>query len=69
MSLTLDDFDYPLPPDLMEFFLKYQGFTDVEIHRLHPVAEPESLGNGPAADKLNQLLFGPQDYAVIARRP
>jgi SAM-dependent methyltransferase len=59
----------PLPPDLMEFFLKYQGFIDVEIHRLHPAAGSENIGNDPAADKLNQLLFGPQDYAVIARRP
>ena len=56
----------PLPPDLMEFFLKYHGFSDVEIHRLHPA--DKELGDS-GKETINHLLFGPQDYAVIARRP
>ncbi|MEA3299547.1 MAG: methyltransferase domain-containing protein [Pseudomonadota bacterium] len=58
----------PLPPTLVEFLLDYRGFADIRTHRLHP------LGKLPAADdelarQWGALLHGPQDYAVIARKP
>jgi O-antigen chain-terminating methyltransferase len=58
----------PLPPTLVEFLLDYRGFADIRTHRLHP------LGELPAADdelarQWGALLRGPQDYAVIARKP
>ena len=57
----------PIPPDLAQFLLRNRGFDAVEIHRLQP--QPESAlidEDSEAARRLNQLLYGPQDYAVVA---
>ncbi len=60
----------PLPPELMDFLLDYRGFRQVEIHRLHPVPEHEQVrGDDEAAARLNELVSGPRDYAVVAAKP
>ena len=60
-----------LPHDLLHFVAESQGFTDIEILRLHPRSTEHWLGDEAHADwaRLNQLLFGPQDYSIIARKP
>ena len=58
----------PLPPLPTQFIVQHRGFVDVEILRLHPVTEERLLGTGEDVDLLNRVLFGPQDYAIIARR-
>lgn len=65
----------PVHPAYLEFLCQQVGFGAVEIDRRSWPADDERLApvNGePAAtanlDKLNQLLFGPGDYAVIATR-
>ena len=64
----------PIPPLLLRFALEDAGFDEVDIVRLHP-AEPiaEIVDGGDAQlglviAKLNDLIAGPMDYAVIGRK-
>jgi SAM-dependent methyltransferase len=59
----------PLMPEPLRFIIGHRGFTAAEIIRLHPFTQ--GLLQEPTEDArlLNQVLFGPQDYAIIARRP
>ncbi|GIX30018.1 MAG: hypothetical protein KatS3mg124_0490 [Porticoccaceae bacterium] len=59
----------PLPPSLLAFLVRRAGFTEVEIHRLHPDREAPPLPEGELARRLEPLLLGPQDYGLVARRP
>lgn len=59
----------PLPPALVEYLVSSRGFHEVELMRLHPY--PASFlvkEDSEAARRLNELLYGPQDVAVFARR-
>jgi SAM-dependent methyltransferase len=69
----------PVHPDTLAFLCDMAGFSRVEVLRLSPVpAErllPEPGGEGEQSERLgevvrrlNALLFGFQDYAVVARR-
>lgn len=60
----------PIPPAIARFMAEQRGFGDVRIQRLHPNASAEPFPDDEATGrKLNELLYGPQDYAVIGRRP
>lgn len=61
----------PIPPALLHFAAEHAGFAEIETLRLHPRPESDRLiGSDPAAlAALNRLLFGPQDYAIVARKP
>jgi O-antigen chain-terminating methyltransferase len=60
----------PLPPDLLQFMVGEAGFQPVEVRYFSPVSDamrlPSHFGQW---DLLNQWLYGPQDYAVLAVRP
>jgi O-antigen chain-terminating methyltransferase len=61
----------PLPSPTLRFAVEARGFCDVHVRELHPY--PEVLrfaddGKG-IASRLNDYLYGPQDYAVIGRKP
>jgi O-antigen chain-terminating methyltransferase len=69
----------PIPAATARFLLETSGFANVETLYLSPHPESDSLqfcsGDSPlvaqinrAFDRLNRLLFGPQDYAVVATR-
>lgn len=59
----------PIPPEPLRFLVEQRGFAEAEILRLHPLpAELHLKANNEDARRLNALLFGPQDYAIIARR-
>jgi O-antigen chain-terminating methyltransferase len=62
---------HPIPPQVLSFVIEQRGFTAVEILRLHPYPQEYHLdaSKGPAEALLNELLFGPQDYAIIGRKP
>ena len=74
---------WPVHPETLRFLLEDAGFWQVEIEYLAPVPEGARLtplaadGVDPAlladlnrnVERLNELLFGYQDYAAIARRP
>jgi SAM-dependent methyltransferase len=69
----------PVHPDTLLFLCESAGFRDVEIRRLAPVPADVRLPQGtpnenPLAEQmsvvveqLNELIYGHQDYALIAR--
>jgi hypothetical protein len=72
---------WPLHPSLLTFLCERAGFRDVEL-RFHAPAEDYHLPRlevpegaewarpvNEAVDRLNDVLFGPQEYAVVARTP
>lgn len=60
----------PIPPEPLRFLVDQRGFAAAEILRLHPFPLEQHLKlNNADTRRLNEFLFGPQDYAVIARRP
>jgi len=60
----------PLTPNSVAFFLRYCGFADPEIRRLHPYPEAARVqGDDDLTARVNGHLCGPQDFAVIARKP
>jgi SAM-dependent methyltransferase len=64
----------PIHPDTLVFLCESAGFAEVDVRRLMPVPENERLpkpGDGKVdvvVDQLNELIYGFQDYSVIARR-
>lgn len=59
----------PIPPEPLRFLVDQRGFAEAEILRLHPFPVEQHLkADNEDARRLNDFLFGPQDYAVIARR-
>jgi SAM-dependent methyltransferase len=71
----------PLVPETLELLARQAGFAEVEIRYANPPAErlePIRLAGDPAlagaqaalddnVRLLNELLFGPLDYAIVAR--
>lgn len=59
----------PLPPAVLQFLVRQRGFVDAEIVRLHPFPDDHLLPQDDViGQRLNHLLYGPQDYAVVARK-
>jgi O-antigen chain-terminating methyltransferase len=60
----------PIPPDLLALVARERGYADVRVDRMHPYPDGSQLDAsiGRTEQLLNQLLFGPQDYCVVARR-
>ena len=59
----------PIPPDLAHFLVASRGFTDIELLRLNPYpAEFRIRETTETAKRLNDILYGPQDLAIIARK-
>ena len=64
----------PIHPDTLAFLAESAGFSNVEIRRLSPVPDEDRLpvpGDGrldAVVERLNDLLYGYQDYAVVARK-
>ena len=56
---------HPLPDELLAFAAKSVGFTGVEILPLHPAVDS---GAGTNESAIVQVMNGPQDYALIARK-
>ena len=58
----------PVFPETAGFIMETQGFEDVQLEYLAP-ADRRLTNGDPDAEFLNDLLFGPQDFAVIGRKP
>ena len=58
----------PVFPETAAFMMETQGFADVQLEYLSP-AERRLVNGDQDAEIVNDLLFGPQDFAVIARKP
>jgi SAM-dependent methyltransferase len=60
----------PVPADALGFLAEAAGFADLRIEYRAFLPDDERLKEESGNDvKLNRLLFGPQDYALIARVP
>lgn len=60
----------PLLPDLLTFATEFAGFVKIRVCRLHPdLPEHRLSGEGEVVERLNELLHGPRDYAVIGYKP
>jgi O-antigen chain-terminating methyltransferase len=60
----------PVPPEALRFLCDAAGFRELRVEFLSPVPASERLEEGSKNDaRLNAILFGPQDYAVIGRVP
>ncbi|MGQ0743368.1 MAG: class I SAM-dependent methyltransferase [Acidimicrobiales bacterium] len=73
----------PIHPEALRWALEATGFVDVEIRRILPVPDGTRLDPVPAAlaadpgwatlaantERLNNLLYGPQHFAAIGRKP
>lgn len=59
----------PLPPSVTRFMVGQRGFVDSEVIYLHEADDTLKLqGADAVASRLNQLFYGPQDYAIWARK-
>lgn len=57
----------PLPPALLEFCTLNAGFRNVDVLRLAPMHDmPQFNEQEDDHEKIKRVLFGSQDYAVIA---
>jgi hypothetical protein len=60
----------PVPPEALHFLCGAAGFQDLTVEYLSPLAAADRLEERSENDaRLNAILFGPQDYAVIGRVP
>jgi SAM-dependent methyltransferase len=63
----------PLVPETLELLARQVGFTDTEVRFLNEpperLAEPDDPVIAANVRRLNELLFGPLDYALVARAP
>ncbi len=59
----------PLPGEMMAMIAEARGFADAEIVELHPMTARFPGADRQLAGALDRIFHGPQDYALIARRP
>jgi SAM-dependent methyltransferase len=60
----------PVPPEALRFLAEAAGFVRARIEYRAPLDESDRLEESSENDaKLNRLLFGPQDYALVAYAP
>ena len=60
----------PVPPEALRFLAEAAGFTEIRIEYRSPLPASERLEERSENEKrLNDLLYGPQDYALIGRVP
>jgi O-antigen chain-terminating methyltransferase len=61
----------PLVPETLALLARHAGFASVETRFANPPAERLEVPDDPViaenVRRLNELLFGPLDYAVLAR--
>ena len=59
----------PLPGEMMAMIAEARGFIDAEIVALHPMAARFPGTDRQLAGALDEIFHGPQDYALVAKRP
>jgi len=58
----------PLPSEMVSMIAEARGFVDVGIRLLHPMERRFEAQDHLLSNQLDELFFGPQDYALIARK-
>jgi O-antigen chain-terminating methyltransferase len=63
----------PLVPETLELLARQSGFAETEVRYLNApaerLAEPDDPVIAANVRRLNELLFAPLDYALVARTP
>jgi len=59
-------------PEMLRLLMETAGYRYLEHVGIHPVADHERLAEGeppsPNIARLNEFLFGPQDYYIVGRK-
>ena len=59
----------PIPSQTLKFLVEAAGYREVSVLYSSPIPDNLKLqGSDDNTQKLNRLLFGPQDYAVIGKK-
>ena len=59
----------PLPGEMMAMIAEARGFAGAEIVELHPMTARFPGADRQLTGALDRIFHGPQDYALVARRP
>ena len=59
----------PLPGEMVAMIAEARGFVQVSIRELHPMPQRFEAKDDVLAAQLDAIFHGPQDYALIARKP
>lgn len=60
----------PIPPQLLELMANHCGFDNTRVERLHPLDTNLILSDAEEPLRtMSNMIYGPQDYAIIARKP
>jgi O-antigen chain-terminating methyltransferase len=59
----------PLPGEMVAMIAEARGFPYPEILELHPMAARFPGSDRQLTGALDRIFYGPQDYALIARKP
>jgi hypothetical protein len=57
-----------MPFELTSMIAEARGFVQVQIQELHPMAERFQGRDEILAAQLDRIIYGPQDYALVARK-
>ncbi|HEV2836190.1 MAG TPA: methyltransferase domain-containing protein [Pyrinomonadaceae bacterium] len=60
---------HPIPIPTMELLVEARGFIRQETMRLHPVSSAKIEVKDQLTSHLNHYLYGPMNYAIVARKP
>jgi O-antigen chain-terminating methyltransferase len=59
----------PIPIPTLKLLVEARGFRCQEVMKLHPVASAKIEVKDQLTSHLNHFLYGPMNYAVVARKP
>ena len=59
----------PLPAEMVAMIAEARGFPYPEVMELHPMTERLPGTDRLLATALDRIFYGPQDYALVARKP
>jgi SAM-dependent methyltransferase len=58
----------PMPAEMTSMIAEARGFVQVYIRELHPIPARFQARDEILAAQLDRMFFGPQDYALVARK-
>jgi O-antigen chain-terminating methyltransferase len=61
--------NHPIPIQTMKLILEARGFQIQDVMKLHPVKDVKIEVKDQLTSHLNHFLYGPMNYAVVARKP
>lgn len=59
----------PIPIPTMQLLVEARGFRCQDVMKLHPVASAKIEVKDQLTSHINHYLYGPMNYAVVARKP